>query len=793
MLSSSSFALLATALTAVFTTQSAHAAPSPLPQTSDAAAASSDYWVASIERTGTVWGNNDSSYSIFRNVVTDYQADNTGASDATEAINKAISDGDRCGFPCNSSTITPAIVYFPPGKYLVSKPIQMYYYTQMVGDAVDLPQIIMASTFEGMAMFDSDPYETDGENWYINQNNFYRQVRNFIMDLATQGPDVASAIHWQVAQATSLQNIEFNMKKGSGQQGIFMDNGSGGWMSDLRFYGGKIGAFLGSQQFTSRNLYFEDCSTAIYMNWNWGWTLNNITISGGTVGIDMANSPANMTTGSMHLSDSKISGTQYGVNTSYSVGDNLPLTGNTLVIDNVDMSTVTTAAVWSEKDQTAVVEPGMIKTWAQGNGYTNSATSTSQNGSVGTITTPYKAPGLLDSSGNIFGRSKPQYEDVPVANFLSAKANGCAGDGETDDTAAVQAFLTKAAAQDGAIAYFDHGAYLISDTVVVPENIKITGEIWPLIVADGSKFNDSSNPKPVFQFGKPGDTGSAEISDMIFETKGPAPGAVMIEWNLNSTQGASGLWDTHMRIGGSVNTELSSGECPGDPTTEPSAQCLGVFLMFHATKQSGGLLMENHWFWVADHDLDVNNQTQISIYSGRGTLIQSQGPVWLWGSACEHSIIYNYQIDGAKAVFAGFIQSETPYFQPAPLVPNPLSYNSAYDDPTFTVCPDGSDGNAVPCKDAWGLRIVNSQGVLIYSTGFYSFFNNYAQVCTPLGNCQEYMIRIQNSQVAMYSVTTKAAVNMILDDRVGAPIVAANNLDVFGDTIAWYSSFSSTS
>lgn len=70
-------------------------------------------------------------------------------------------------------------------------------------------------------------------------------------------------------QATSLQNVDFKMKKGSNQQGIFMDNGSGGWLSDLTFTGGKYGAFLGSQQFTSRNLVFTDCSTAIFMNWNW--------------------------------------------------------------------------------------------------------------------------------------------------------------------------------------------------------------------------------------------------------------------------------------------------------------------------------------------------------------------------------------------------------------------------------------------------------------------------------------------------------------------------------------------
>ena len=40
-------------------------------------------------------------------------------------------------------------------------------------------------------------------------------------------------------------------------------------MTDLTFNGGRFGAFFGSQQFTTRNLTFNNCKTAIYMNWNW--------------------------------------------------------------------------------------------------------------------------------------------------------------------------------------------------------------------------------------------------------------------------------------------------------------------------------------------------------------------------------------------------------------------------------------------------------------------------------------------------------------------------------------------
>jgi hypothetical protein len=48
-------------------------------------------------------------------------------------------------------------------------------------------------------------------------------------------------IHWQVAQGTDLQNIDFYMKAGTTQQGIYMENGSGGFLSSLTFTNGNFG------------------------------------------------------------------------------------------------------------------------------------------------------------------------------------------------------------------------------------------------------------------------------------------------------------------------------------------------------------------------------------------------------------------------------------------------------------------------------------------------------------------------------------------------------------------------
>lgn len=111
------------ALRVLITASPSSAAPvaAPVPQASPVA--TSDYWFASIKRQGVApYNPNKDAYKVFRNVM-DYGAKGDGTTDDTEAINKAVSDGDRCGEGCDSSTTTPAIVYFPAGTYAVSAPL----------------------------------------------------------------------------------------------------------------------------------------------------------------------------------------------------------------------------------------------------------------------------------------------------------------------------------------------------------------------------------------------------------------------------------------------------------------------------------------------------------------------------------------------------------------------------------------------------------------------------------------------------------------------------------------------
>lgn len=194
------------------------------------------------------------SYQVFRNVK-DFGAKGDGVTDDTAAINLAISTGDRCApGVCNSTSTTPAVVYFPAGTYLVSSPIIDYYYTQMIGNPNCLPTIKASSSFLPGArwVIDANVYQPGGALGYGATNVFWRQMRNFIIDM-TLLPSTReiAGLHWPTAQATSLQNIEFKMAVAEsttvGQEGLFVESGSGGFMTDLVFSGGFHGAVFSNQ------------------------------------------------------------------------------------------------------------------------------------------------------------------------------------------------------------------------------------------------------------------------------------------------------------------------------------------------------------------------------------------------------------------------------------------------------------------------------------------------------------------------------------------------------------------
>lgn len=96
-------------------TASAESAVSPPPGLQiPPQAQDTSFWMENIEHSGQMPFGNDASYKVWRNV-REYGARGDGKTDDTDAINRAITDGNRCGANCASSTVKAALVYFPGG------------------------------------------------------------------------------------------------------------------------------------------------------------------------------------------------------------------------------------------------------------------------------------------------------------------------------------------------------------------------------------------------------------------------------------------------------------------------------------------------------------------------------------------------------------------------------------------------------------------------------------------------------------------------------------------------------
>eukprot|EP00043_Microstomoeca_roanoka_P018212 m.193691 g.193691 ORF g.193691 m.193691 type:complete len:202 (-) comp16783_c2_seq11:2016-2621(-) len=87
---------------------------------------------AAAEMTGddcTTWYEQTDHGSAFRNAK-DFGAKGDGVTDDTVALQHALTDGRSPQF----STKTPLVVYLPPGTYLVSDTLDLYFYTHLIGN-----------------------------------------------------------------------------------------------------------------------------------------------------------------------------------------------------------------------------------------------------------------------------------------------------------------------------------------------------------------------------------------------------------------------------------------------------------------------------------------------------------------------------------------------------------------------------------------------------------------------------------------------------------------------------------
>ncbi|KAM3538771.1 hypothetical protein ARSEF1564_008314 [Beauveria bassiana] len=681
------------------------------------------FWMGSLSHKGSVpWGD-DSAYKVFRNVVTDYGAD-------------------------------------PNGK-------------RMIGDAIDPPTIIASSSFLGLGVFSTDVYVDDGGigpdgnslEWYINTARFYSQIRNFKMDItATAANASIAALHYQVAQGTSLEHVEFIADSGTTQQGIFAENGSGGVMSDLTFTGGNFGIHGGSQQFSATRLTFNGCNTAVQLIWSWGWVWKSITVRNAKVGFRLYNDVSNEIPGSATFLDSMFSDIKEASIEMATPQDKMDSGFTGLVLDNVKLA----APIKDYSSSKQILDSGYYRYYAMGSTYKNntrSFTNAPLNYTREASILGSKVSGL--DVAPFYERARNQYKDKSASDFVHIKDEGAKGDGSTDDTQAVQSVFNKY--KDGSkIIYIDAGTYILKDTVIIASGVRIVGKTWSQFAAYGDVFSNADKPKVMLSSNE-GDVGNIEMQDLILTSKGPTPGVVLMEWNIRAkSNGDAALWDVHIRLGGAVGTQLTPAECPPSKSGTNPDTCKVASLLLHITPKASGYF-DNLWAWVADHQIDdphledaQNNMEQLSVYSARGILVESQKATFLYGTASEHSVFYQYNFHRASNIVTTFLQTESAYFQPTPKPPAPFTNNVGVfpGDPDYS-CKADDDFNG--CDSSWAVVMTESSNVLIGSAGVYSWFSTYTQECIDKHSCQKSLIYLSSKyvNVRLQQVISIGAKNMI--------------------------------
>ena len=688
-----------------------------------------------------------------------------GVTDDTAAIQKAMTDGGRGK---EDVGVLPATVYFPSGTYIVSSPIIHLAHTEIIGNPLSLPRLMAAPSFVGLGLITSEAFARQGSAWFLDSGSQQRSARNLVIDVRAAPEDAyVAGVHWQAGRGCSLENVHFYMSQAADttQLGLFVENGRGGSLSDLFFVGGRAGMLVGQQQFAADGLYFSNCQTAVQMVWDWGLSLQNLVVSDCGTGVDIveafdvsvprvlrdnasnnnssSSSSSNGTVVRREVATSRVgrvskksfswwpyrlhrrqndtsstatddggpsSSSRAGsfslidvrfADTKVAIAASLSSESTSLLVLNAAFSNVGTSVRNSDSGAGLVAGgTSAIEAWAFGKVYDRHTSSFRiVHGEIlaeGVTAPPKRNTSLTISTSAgmlepiFFHRRRPSYASIDrrATQIINVKDFGARGDGASDDTGILNKLLDMAANMS-AVAYFPHGSYVISDTLDVPIGSRLVGEAWATIVAASeTAFGDVENPRAAVRVGRrvpglQGDAGVIEIQGLTFTTRGKADGAVVMEWNARQSvglQGSAGLWDTQFRV--------------ADEKDEGSAA-----LMLHLRRGSSA--------YVDNIGLGPDADGSGAV-SGRGLLVESRGPSWLWGTSSGNNAVYQYGFYRAENIVAGqLIMSTSTAF----------SSLSGMAQDLVNKAPFAADPLPDSKAALTGVRISNSDGIQVLSAG----------------------------------------------------------------------------
>ncbi len=478
-----------------------------------------------------------------------------GRADDTDAIQSAIDKASEHG--------SGGVVFLPSGRYRISRSILVWPAVRVFGIGPTRPVLVLGNNTPGfqhglgtMVVFTGArrgdtargdlgrielprvpfPPPTvvpfDPKVWDANPSTFYSAMSNIDVEIGSGNP-AATGIRFRVAQHAFLSNMDF--KLGSGFAGIYQ---AGNVVHNLHFHGGRYGIVTEKPspawQFTLIDSTFEGQRSAAIREHEAQLTLVNVEMRDVPVGIEIDRGYGDWLWGKdvrfEHVRQAAI------------VISNENNVYTQIGFDNALASDTPVFAKFRDSGRTVS---------GKGHSYHVSAFSYGLAlpglGQLGQFATSAE----LAAINQLPPRRQPAIRALPpVAEWANAHDLGVVGDGQADDTAALQRAI-----QSHRIVYLPLGVYKVSNTIQLRPDSVLLGlhpSLTQIALADNTPGYDGvGEPKALVRSAQGGD---AIVFGVGLATGGVNPRATALLWSA----GENSLVDD-VKFEGGHGTELANG------------------------------------------------------------------------------------------------------------------------------------------------------------------------------------------------------------------------------------------
>jgi hypothetical protein len=484
------------------------------------------------------------------------QGKGDGRADDTDVIQRALDQA--------AAAPGGGIVFLPSGRYRISRTILVWPSVRVLGTGRTRPVLFLGDNTPGfqkgigsMVVFTGArrgdnargdigrielprvpfPPPTvvpfDPKIWDANPSTFYSAMSNVDIEIGAGNP-AATGVRFRIAQHGLLSYMDFRL--GSGFAGIYQ---AGNVVHHLRFFGGRYGIVTEKPSpawpFTVIDSTFEGQRSAAIREHEAGLTLVNVAMRDTPVGIEIDRGYGDWLWGkdvrfervkqaAVVISNENSAYTQIG-------------------FDNALASDTPVFARFRDSGRSVAGKGRNYRVSAFSHGLAVPAL-----GRLGQVATEADVVSIdkLPKRKASAIRSLP-----PVAQWANVRESGAKGDGETDDTAALQRAI-----DTHRTVYLPLGVYKVTDTIRLrPDSVLVAlhPSLAQIALADNTPaYQGVGGPKALVQSAEGGD---AIVSGVGLFTGGINPRATALLWSA----GESSLVDDVRFEGGHGGPALASG------------------------------------------------------------------------------------------------------------------------------------------------------------------------------------------------------------------------------------------